>query len=548
MRISELARVFAIDVPTNPSSRPMSYYVESPYDIEMKFDDISYSKGGVVMRMFQEAFGVATFTKGLNIYLQKMSLKSATPNDLFMSIQDAVNMDNPMKDFDVEKIMGSWVNQAGYPVVTVWRNGLNLVFKQRRYPTGNGEIYSIPLSFATSQRPDFENTKPKLWLNDAEMEVPFDMLNITTDDWIIFNIQQTSLYRMSYSSELWYLIAAELRTNMEKIHPVNREVLVMELSIGFTNLEELLVSDVFEVLLYLVNEEQNNMWITADRILSILLFRFLGTDINDDFLEYLQFISRIQIKRLGFRDLDGEPWTTAELRSIVKHYNCFGLDSLCLDHEAKNLELFMQNNTVEVPDFCVAFRRVSMPTYLHFLNLVLTDPSNPHRFSILIGLPCSLDKSQLELLTVVVENTSNEFQNYERELIIQNMMQYSSIGLEVGLGYLTRNLEKISNLMYTLRLVINTEKHADKLSIILDDAVSGGYIHIEQARYVHEGVQENLKWQNKHYESAREWFENAGEKMTTTSMPTTTLSSKGTGIVRSFLVWMMGLVLIGIFG
>lgn len=53
-------------------TKTMNSYVESPNEVSSKFGVISYQKSGSVLRMFQEALTVQTFTKGLKYYLNAM--------------------------------------------------------------------------------------------------------------------------------------------------------------------------------------------------------------------------------------------------------------------------------------------------------------------------------------------------------------------------------------------------------------------------------------------------------------------------------------------
>lgn len=54
---------------SNQNARPMTYYVERPYDIDEHFNRVAYSKGAAVLRMFWFMFGENTFMAAVRSYL-----------------------------------------------------------------------------------------------------------------------------------------------------------------------------------------------------------------------------------------------------------------------------------------------------------------------------------------------------------------------------------------------------------------------------------------------------------------------------------------------
>lgn len=51
-------------------------------------------------------------------------------------------------------------------------------------------LWWIPLTYTTSKKYDFNDTKPKVWLK-SEKNVTIKNINAGPDEWIIFNVQQT---------------------------------------------------------------------------------------------------------------------------------------------------------------------------------------------------------------------------------------------------------------------------------------------------------------------------------------------------------------------
>jgi aminopeptidase N len=79
--------------------------------------------------MFVEALGVETFTKGLQIYLSKVtsnSYGSAKPENLYKALQLAIDADLNSTmlpgDYKIQEIFESWEFNSGYPIVYVKRS------------------------------------------------------------------------------------------------------------------------------------------------------------------------------------------------------------------------------------------------------------------------------------------------------------------------------------------------------------------------------------------------------------------------------------------
>jgi aminopeptidase N len=107
---NNLPRAFANDI---GSSWSMNYYTEVPDELWNKFGAIGYAKSGCVLRMFQEALTIPTFTRGLNYYLTDNYMTAVTPQHLHAGLQRAYDEDFPGNSVDIEALMSMWENQAG---------------------------------------------------------------------------------------------------------------------------------------------------------------------------------------------------------------------------------------------------------------------------------------------------------------------------------------------------------------------------------------------------------------------------------------------------
>lgn len=133
---------------SNDNNETMNEYVEMPEEIFMKFNWISFDKAAVVIRMFHEALTPATFTKGLSYYLERTKFQPATPDDLHRALQKAYDEDNENNEWErkleIGKMMESWENQPGYPILSVRRDGRDIIITQSRYQLKEGKFPNKP--------------------------------------------------------------------------------------------------------------------------------------------------------------------------------------------------------------------------------------------------------------------------------------------------------------------------------------------------------------------------------------------------------------------
>lgn len=94
--------------------------------------------------------------------------------------------------------MSTWTNTEFYPVVNISRNYTTGLIKVSQVPAvkffGLTEKnvtnkWWIPLNYATQTNPNFNNTFPSHWLNPDIKTLEIE--GIDSEDWVIFNIQQT---------------------------------------------------------------------------------------------------------------------------------------------------------------------------------------------------------------------------------------------------------------------------------------------------------------------------------------------------------------------
>ena len=170
------------------TSHPIDVKVNKPSEIREIFDEISYNKGGSVLRMLENFLGEQNFRKGLKNYLTKHKYGNATTEDLWDVLEKVSRK-------PVRKMMNSWVRQVGYPIIEATVKDSKLSLRQKRYlAEKDGKFqkgnWIIPVSIKTPDDLTF-----KLMTKKSEAV-------ILDADWFKINSGQMGLYRVKYDDDI----------------------------------------------------------------------------------------------------------------------------------------------------------------------------------------------------------------------------------------------------------------------------------------------------------------------------------------------------------
>jgi puromycin-sensitive aminopeptidase len=204
-----LTRAMSLD--SLRSSHPVEVEIEHPSDVDEVFDNISYDKGSVVVRMLFEFLGSEKFRKGLSSYLHHFKYSNAITVDLWNHLGQASGL-------DVAGIMGTWTKQMGYPVLTVEQEvqGTDRVFtvSQRRFlldgsSDEENQLWSVPVSITTASSPD----KPvhRFVLDKPSQKITVS--DVSEKDWVNFNPGFVGMYHVVYPKDL----LSALLTNISEL-------------------------------------------------------------------------------------------------------------------------------------------------------------------------------------------------------------------------------------------------------------------------------------------------------------------------------------------
>jgi len=205
-----------LNVDSLANTRPIHQAAETPAQIQELFDGIAYGKAASVLRMLEAYLGEETFRAGVNAYLQQHQYANATADDFWDA--QAKTSKKP-----VDKIMPTWVKQAGVPMINVKAqcsgNSTSVTLAQQRYYVDrskfeepNDELWQIPLCLKGSA--SGQSAKCELM---TKKEETFTLPGCST--WVLTNAGATGYYRTGYQPDAVRALANDTEA---KLTPAER--------------------------------------------------------------------------------------------------------------------------------------------------------------------------------------------------------------------------------------------------------------------------------------------------------------------------------------
>ena len=267
--------------------------VKHPDEINTLFDGaIVYAKGSRLMHMLRRWLGDADFAKGLHAYFEKHQYSNTIGRDLWDALGQASGR-------DVAAFMDSWLEQPGYPVLTVKVENDILKISQKQFFIGEHEdknrLWVVPLNSNWKGLPDTLETE--------SIEIPgYAALLAENEGALRLNTENTAHYITDYQGQLLDAVLSELveLDNTSKLQIVQERRLLAEAG-------HISYADLLPVLDKLAEEESYLVVSAVSQVISALE-RFIdeGTEAERAFKALVAKLARHNYDRLGFEAKDGE--------------------------------------------------------------------------------------------------------------------------------------------------------------------------------------------------------------------------------------------------
>ncbi|EDV92816.1 membrane alanyl aminopeptidase [Drosophila grimshawi] len=272
--------------------------VQTPDEIYNKFSSISFAKGASFIRMCRNAMGSENFDRAVQNYLKEYHLQNTYPSQFVAHLKSNWNG----FESDLDSFFGSFTVQEGYPVILVKleESGYSVFFEQQRFllnPKDGSDValtYTVPITFATNQSPDFEDLTPQFFMYAGMYKQTFDK----PIEWIIVNKKQSNYHRVKYTEPLVGRIQKALTEINHSYIPVeNRAALVDDL-FNFAHADMIDYVDVLKFMEYMSTETDYIPWYAAYEGLTRVSKRLTPQQLPN-FNKYLSDITAAVYNKLG---------------------------------------------------------------------------------------------------------------------------------------------------------------------------------------------------------------------------------------------------------
>ncbi|MGD8990711.1 MAG: M1 family metallopeptidase [Desulfobacterales bacterium] len=153
---------------------------------------IIYNKGGSILRQVEGYIGAENFQKGLQDYLKTYEYDNAASHNLWEAFEQA--SEQPIGD-----MMKSWIEQPGYPVISVKKQGNKLHLAQQRFsylPADSDQQWQVPVTIQFYSGTN-RSERSTFLMNSTTHEINFPSQAHAYK----VNDQQTGFYIVRYQDE-----------------------------------------------------------------------------------------------------------------------------------------------------------------------------------------------------------------------------------------------------------------------------------------------------------------------------------------------------------
>ena len=292
----------AMSLDSLKTSHPIDVNVNHPSEIREIFDSISYDKGGCILRMLEHFVGEKNFQKGLQKYLTKHQYDNAQGSDLWNAIGQVSKQ-------PIDKMMKTWINQVGFPLLEVKRNTSTLTLKQSRFllegdKNPSKKTWSIPLVIEEG------NQRMKKLMTKKSEKIHLK----NKDRNFIINSGRTGFYRIQYDKEtlenLSLLIEEKILDHVDR-WSLQNDYFAQAVS-GKKNIQEYLD---FTSAYY--DEDNYISSLSLAHNLYSLYILARKEKFSDELRQYAINFLGITFDRLGWDKKKNEPHTDSLLRSFA---------------------------------------------------------------------------------------------------------------------------------------------------------------------------------------------------------------------------------------
>ncbi|CAK1251499.1 M1 family metallopeptidase [Fructobacillus tropaeoli] len=307
--------------------QPVHVEVKHPEEIDALFDPaIVYAKGGHLLVMVRALIGDDALRNGLKEYFAKKKYSNATGDDLWSALGEASGK-------NIGEIMHSWLEQPGYPVVSVKVEDGRVKVSQKPFsiggdksavPNADGRIWQVPLAASAASAPDLLTTE-SMDLGD------YETLKRESNGAFTLNVGNTGHYIVQYDDTL----LAEQVANLEKANAISQAQFLQN-NLLLAQAGQGSFADLLWVLPKLADSTSELVQSLIYQVIGqVKAFATDGSDLEKNLKTFVGDLSKQQLARLGFDKRAGESVDDEMVRAEVLSAALFAknADLVAHDHE-----------------------------------------------------------------------------------------------------------------------------------------------------------------------------------------------------------------------
>jgi aminopeptidase N len=307
--------------------------------------------------------------------------------------------------------MDAWLNQMGFPLVTVVNGGGGTAtVTAERYFNPRGQTpditsdynyeWNIAITVATVDTEDWTNIRPSTYLNIGENSQPQTLTGLPTSGWFVLNPNQNFFYRVNYDSNTRAAIVQQLIDDNTQISFETRSQF-MDDSFSLSRSLVIAETEAMEVTKYLNTEAQYNPWNVAlkhigyaDKILQTYSW-------YSSFQSYILSLTQPVYTSLGWDYTTDETPQEQLLRQRVSTATCYLGDSECQTTAQALFDTYVADPDVNSVNpnslplvLCTGIGQGFDSDWVMAFNQYQarrTSPFNDERYAYLYGMACTTD-------------------------------------------------------------------------------------------------------------------------------------------------------------
>ncbi|KAL6443877.1 hypothetical protein ACFW04_001721 [Cataglyphis niger] len=535
--VHDLQNVFGLDA--LESSHPISIEVDHPDEISEIFDRISYGKGASIIRMMDHFLTTKVFKQGLTNYLKGKAYQSAEQNDLWYALTQQAHKDKVLEpSVTVKEIMDTWTLQTGFPVITVKRNYNNnsATLTQERFLLRNSTtkvttspsepLWWVPITYTSEKQLNFKNTQPTKWMK-AERSIILNDLDVSSSQWILFNVQETGYYRVNYDRTNWQMIIKQLnKQNFKDISTINRAQLIDD-ALNLARAGKLNYSTALDVTSYLAHETEYLPWKAAFNALNYLNDMLIKMQGYDKFRLYVLKLLDNVYKQVGFIDKVGDPQLTVFTRIDVLNWACsFGHED-CVGNAIQQFNNWRHTPNPDINNpispnlkgvvYCTAIRMGGQIEWDFAWQRYRANNVGSEKDLLLQALGCTREPWLLNryLDWAITENSGIRKQDVSR---VFGSIASNVIGQPIAFNYFrnkwTRLREYLGTSLLTINNIVKSSTRGISTRYELKDLLEFATEHINELGTATRTIQQtmeqaeaNIRWIDSNHAIIRDWLQ-----------------------------------------